>query len=55
MKCIICKNTIKPDFNGWAGGHNAEPIKEGKCCGICNDTIVIPTRLRRHIAHNYEG
>ena len=45
MKCSICKEEILPDFNGWSGGHNAEPINKGTCCGICNDTVVVPTRL----------
>ena len=47
MKCIICSNEIVPDLDGWDGGHNAEPINEGKCCEKCNDTIVTPMRLRQ--------
>ena len=44
-KCSICKQTINPDPNGWDGGHNAEPINNGRCCGICNDLVVTPKRL----------
>ena len=44
-KCVICKQEITADPNGWEGGHNAEPVKEGQCCGSCNDTVVTPTRL----------
>ena len=29
-KCSICKEEIKEEANGWAGGHNAEPINEGR-------------------------
>ena len=29
----------------WEDGHNAEPICEGRCCTICNDTIVTPQRI----------
>jgi len=51
MKCVICKKKIdKQDFgNGikWEGGHNAEPIKSGRCCTTCNDTKVTPTRLEQ--------
>ena len=34
-----------PDLDGWDGGHNAEPINSGKCCGFCNARIVTPTRI----------
>lgn len=27
--------------------HNAQPCKEGRCCDSCNQTKVIPERLRR--------
>ena len=44
MKCVICSNKISLDSDGWDGGHNAEPIIEGRCCGTCN-AIVIVRRL----------
>ena len=44
-KCVICKQDITPDPDGWEGGHNAEPVKEGQCCGDCNDTVVTPARF----------
>jgi hypothetical protein len=42
---------------GWVGartnlrnlqefGHNAEPVKRGRCCNPCNDAVVIPERIR---------
>ena len=34
-----------PDLDGWDGGHNAEPINSGKCCGFCNARIVEPTQI----------
>tara|TARA_R100000951_G_scaffold31360_1_gene26891 strand:+ start:669 stop:839 length:171 start_codon:yes stop_codon:yes gene_type:complete len=37
--CDICKE----DYIGY--GNNANPVIDGKCCDICNVTIVIPTRL----------
>ena len=49
MKCSICKEEIKPDPNGWSGGHNAEPVNNGRCCGVCNDIIVISARLTEFI------
>ena len=49
MKCSICKDKIKPDLNGWGGGHNADPINDGRCCGVCNDTIVTPTRFNLYL------
>jgi len=38
-KCIICDSEIK------GFGHNAEPVKKGTCCEICNTFQVIPMRL----------
>ena len=40
--CSICGDPNWPD-----GNHNAQPINHGRCCGICNLTVVIPARLRR--------
>lgn len=38
--CCICKNELENEF-----GNNAEPIKVGRCCDVCNDKYVIPARL----------
>ena len=40
MKCCICGKEIE-DY-----GDNAEPVKKGRCCNFCNQTIVIPARIR---------
>ena len=42
-----------PDLDGWDGGHNAEPINSGKCCGFCNARIVTPTRIVLHYKKEY--
>ncbi len=48
MKCCICEKPIT-DY-----GNNPQPIKkEGRCCDICNMTIVIPSRMK--YLHDYEG
>ena len=39
MKCKICEETI------FGHGHNAEPIANGRCCDVCQDTKVLPTRM----------
>ena len=44
-KCVICELDITPDPNGWKGGHNARPVKEGQCCYYCNNNVVTPVRL----------
>ena len=49
MKCSICKYEIKPDIGGWDKGHNAEPINRGRCCGMCNDLVVIPRRISQYL------
>ena len=38
-KCVICNSK----FYGF--GHNAEPVKKGRCCDLCNDIKVIPARI----------
>jgi hypothetical protein len=43
--CVICKNEIQPDINGWAEGHNAIPVAKGRCCTPCNDGRVMYARL----------
>ena len=40
--CVLCNEKI--DDNDM--GHNAEPIKTGRCCIGCNTTKVIPARLK---------
>jgi len=50
--CDICGNPIDIHFKEdgtpyWAEGHNAEPIVEGRCCDTCQETKVLPERLRR--------
>ena len=45
QKCAICGN----DFQGW--GNNPEPVvntvenPEARCCGECDQRVVIPTRI----------
>jgi hypothetical protein len=55
-KCSICKQPIQPDRlpypSGWSGGHNAEPINSGRCCGMCNDLVVTPRRMADYLERN---
>lgn len=46
MKCSVCGNDIDVQPNGWTQGNNAQPINSGRCCSVCNTTVVIPQRLR---------
>jgi hypothetical protein len=46
LKCSICDGPIER-VNDWAGGHNAAPVNDGRCCSDCNWTVVIPMRLAR--------
>ena len=50
QSCSICNGPIDDhvDENGvvyWTGGHNAEPINDGRCCTSCNNTVVIHARI----------
>lgn len=44
MKCCICKGEIQEhSHNGkvyWSGGHNAQPLVDGRCCDDCNGYVV---------------
>lgn len=40
--CSICQGK-------YAGhGNNAQPVNDGRCCGDCNLTVVVPARMRWH-------
>ena len=51
MKCSICGHTVDLHRHPvtkkvyWSEGHNAEPVNDGRCCTVCNNTVVIPRRL----------
>ena len=52
MKCCLCGEEIEKKYmpDGtmyWDRGENAQPLKDGRCCGKCNATKVIPERFRR--------
>ena len=40
-RCCICCGELGGDGHG----HNASPVMEGRCCGACNGTIVVSTRI----------
>lgn len=42
LTCCICGDEI-----GY--GHNAQPLKDGRCCGPCNYTLVLPARLEKYL------
>ena len=44
MECVICKNEIFTEF-----GHNAKPVKIGRCCEMCNQTKVLPARIKLYL------
>jgi len=44
VACCLCGGEIE-HVGSWTEGHNAEPVAEGRCCGDCNSTRVIPARL----------
>ena len=49
--CCICGEKIdamvSPDTGKeiWIKGHNALPVKDGRCCSDCNNKIVVPLRI----------
>ena len=45
LTCAICEGPIEVTEWGWNQGHNAAPVIDGRCCNICQDTVVMPARL----------
>jgi hypothetical protein len=41
IECVLCGNEIDVQENGWAGGHNAQPLADGQCCSNCNGLVVL--------------
>jgi len=41
MICSICQR----DYTGWSC--NAWPVNDGRCCQYCDDTVVVPARIRQ--------
>ena len=47
-RCVICKGVIEVEaISGWADGYNAEPVADGRCCKICDNSVVLRARLLR--------
>ena len=52
-ECCLCGEAIEiqrhPETGKviWAFGHNAHPLKNGRCCDVCNTTKVVPRRIKR--------
>ena len=44
--CSICEGEIEVTEYGWADGHNAQPINDGRCCDTCNE-VVIAVRIAK--------
>ena len=55
QKCVICRGQIEVKThvrNGkleiyWTHGNNAQPVMEGQCCDVCNESVVLPARMAR--------
>ena len=45
LTCAICEGPIEVTEWGWNEGHNAAPVADGRCCNICQDTVVMPARF----------
>ena len=46
MKCCICRNQIEVHpLSLWDRGNNAQPVMDGRCCDVCNDTVVLTCLL----------
>jgi hypothetical protein len=52
LLCSICQLPIPPEgppnspsSHLWRGGHNAQPVNDGRCCAKCNLAVVEPARI----------
>lgn len=45
IPCSICGRPIEA-VGDWTEGNNAQPVNDGRCCGDCDATVVIPARLK---------
>ena len=54
VECVLCNDPIKPNAIGWDGGHNADPLAEGRCCDRCNGDV-ITARMMEHATRRDEG
>jgi hypothetical protein len=44
--CSICQLPVLPEGpTGWNGGHNAQPVNDGKCCAACDTAVVQVARI----------
>ena len=50
MRCCICYEIIVGIARD---GHNAQPIASGRCCGYCNNTVVVPERFKRLVLQRH--
>jgi len=41
--CVLCSEYFEEH------GHDAMPIRHGRCCNRCNSTRVIPARLKQQM------
>jgi hypothetical protein len=49
MDCCICKKPIEP-VGDWDTGNDAWPVTDGRCCNLCDITVVTPARLEKRKA-----
>lgn len=46
-QCVLCGEPVEPWPGGGGYGHNPDPLAtEGRACDTCNETQVIPARIR---------
>ena len=45
--CVLCEEEIDTQPHGWSGGHNAQPVADGRCCTECNNNVVLPARFKQ--------
>lgn len=53
-RCSLCNSLIEVEVSGWDKGHNPWPLRRNetdRCCQTCNDTVVLPARIRMAMNH----
>lgn len=45
--CSLCEQPLESKaFGRWVHGNNAWPLSDQPCCDECNNTLVIPARIK---------
>ncbi len=48
FECVLCKEWSLGWGENYQYGNNPQPLAEGQCCKLCDETKVIPARIKEY-------